>query len=140
MTQADLAANLGAPVWKWTCRYELPADFLRIVTVVDSRQDVVEKWEIQGRHILCDAGAPLFISYVRRETDPQRYDALLTEALASRLASALAYPLTGSTSLAQAHWETYGRKLLEARGVDAREGVPESVMPNAWLSAKLNRR
>lgn len=137
MVQADLPANQGAPLWKWACRYELPADFLRIVRVVSAVQQTVHEWEIQGRHILCDEAAPLFIAYVRRETDPQRYDALLSEALAARMASALAYPLTGSTSLAQAHWDVYGRKLLEARGVDAREGVPESVTANAWLTAKM---
>lgn len=139
MSQAELAANLGAPLWKWNCRYELPADFLRIVSIVSSRQENITRWEIQGRHILCDEDAPIYISYVRREIDPQRYDALLSEALAARLSSALAYPLTGSTSLAKEYWEVYNQKVLEARGVDAREGVPESVAPNAWLMAKIGR-
>lgn len=139
MSQAELAANLGAPLWKWACRYELPADFLRIVSVVSGQQREVESWEVQGRQILCDEDAPIYISYVRRETDPQRYDALLSEALSSRMAAVLAYPLTGSTALASACWETYNEKILEARGVDAREGVAESVAPNVWLSAKLGR-
>ncbi|WP_022662160.1 hypothetical protein [Paucidesulfovibrio longus] len=139
MSQAELAANLGAPLWKWRCRYELPADFLRIVGVVDSRQNEVARWEIQGRHILCDEDAPIYIAYVRRETDPQRFDALLSEAFSARLAAVLAYPLTGSTSLAREYWDVYNEKVLEARGVDAREGVAESVAPNAWLTAKLGR-
>lgn len=139
MAQAELAAGADAPIWKWEYRYQLPADFLRIVSLVNAEQRRITEWEVQGGIILCNEEAPLFISYVRRETDPQRYDALLTEALSARLAATLAYPLSGSTSLGQSFWEMYREKILEARGVDAREGVPESVVPNSWISAKVGR-
>lgn len=136
MAQAELAAGAAAPLWKWEYKYNLPTDFLRIVQLVGQDGSSINDWEIQGGIILCNEAAPIFISYVRRETDPNRYDALLDEALASRLAATLAYPLSGSTSLAQAHWDIYQKKLAEARGVDAREGVPESVTPTSWLGAR----
>jgi len=139
MAQAELAAGTAAPLWKWECKYALPTDFLRVIQVVGRGGEDIEDWEIQGNIILCDEDAPIFISYVRGETDPRKYDALLTETLSARLAAALAYPLTGSTSLAQACWELYQKKLAEARGVDAREGVPESVTPTTWLGAKMGR-
>jgi len=138
MAQAELAAASAAPLWKWEFQYALPTDFLRIIRIVGTDGTVVEDWEIQGGVILCDEDAPIFISYVRRETDPARYDALLGETLSARLAAALAYPLSGSTSLAQAYWELYQKKLAEARGVDAREGVPESVTPTTWLRARTS--
>ena len=84
--------------------------------------------------------APIYISYVRREIDPKKYDAMLDEALSARMAATLAYPLSGSTTLAQAYWTMYQEKLTEARGVDAREGVPESVTPTGWLGAKMGQR
>ncbi|QJB56172.1 hypothetical protein [Pseudodesulfovibrio sp. zrk46] len=136
MAQAELAAGTAAPLWKWEYKYNLPTDFLRIVHLVGQDGSAIRDWEIQGGIILCNEAAPIFISYVRRETDPNRYDALLDEALAARLAATLAYPLSGSTSLAQAHWDIYQKKLAEARGVDAREGVPESVTPTSWLGAR----
>ena len=139
MAQAELAAATTAPLWKWEFKYNLPPDFLRVVTVVGVDGQEVDDWEIQGGIILCNADAPIFISYVRRETDPKKYDALLDEALAARMAATLAYPLSGSTSLAQAYWDVYTQKLSEARGVDAREGVPESVTPTSWLGAKMGR-
>ena len=139
MAQAELATGTAAPLWKWECKYALPTDFLRVIQVVGRDGEDIEDWEIQGNIILCDDNAPIFISYVRCETDPRKYDALLTETLSARLAAALAYPLTGSTSLAQAYWELYQKKLAEARGVDAREGVPESVTPTTWLGAKMGR-
>ncbi|WP_419785992.1 hypothetical protein [Pseudodesulfovibrio sp.] len=136
MAQAELAAASAAPLWKWEFQYVLPTDFLRIIGIVTQDGDKVEDWEIQSNVILCDEDAPIFISYVRRETDPAKYDALLDETLAARLAATLAYPLSGSTSLAQAFWDIYRKKLAEARGVDAREGVPESVTPTNWLRAR----
>lgn len=139
MAQAELAAATAAPLWKWEYKYTLPTDFLRIIQIVGQDGETIEDWEIQGGIILCNEEAPIFISYVRCEQDPKKYDALLTEALSARLAAALAYPLSGSTSLAQTYWEMYQDKLIEARGVDAREGVPESVAPTTWLGAKIGR-
>ncbi len=137
MSQAELAAGTTSPIWKWDYRYRLPEDFLRIVHVVNAEENFIDHWEVQGGLILCNEQAPLYISYVRRETNPQKYDALLVETLSARMAAVLAYPLTGSSSLGQNFWEVYRDKMLEARGVDAREGVPDSVVPNTWLRAKL---
>ena len=137
MTQAELAAGTDAPLWRWGRGYRLPSDFLRIVAVADASGRDVDDWEVQGGLVLCDAQAPLRIAYVRREEDPRRYDALLSDALSARLCAVLAYPLSGSTSLAQAWWELYREKLTEARGVDAREGVPDAASPTNWLAAKL---
>jgi hypothetical protein len=139
MAQAELAAGTAAPLWKWEYKYVLPTDFLRVIRVVGADGTEVLEWEIQSGIILCDEEPPLFISYVRRETDPKKYDALLAETLSARMAATLAYPLSGSTALAQSCWKTYQEKLTEARGVDAREGVPESVVPATWLGAKIGR-
>ncbi|CCH49603.1 hypothetical protein [Pseudodesulfovibrio piezophilus] len=139
MSQAELAVSSIAPLWRWEYKYVLPPDFLRIVRVVGQDGTEVGDWEIQGGVILCDEEAPMFISYVRRELDPMKYDALLDEALSARLAATLAYPLSASTSLAQAYWNIYQEKLGEARGVDAREGIPESVTATGWLGAKIGR-
>lgn len=136
LAQAELAAGGSTPLWRWDKQFELPTDCLRVIQVVGLDGRELQDWEIQGSIILCDEEAPIFISYVRREIDPKKYDALLSEALSARLAAALAYPLSGSTSLANAFWSVYQDKLSEARGVDAREGVPEAIRMTQWLSAK----
>lgn len=139
MAQAELPACASAPLWRWEYKYTLPTDFLRIIQIIGDDGENVEEWEIQGDDLLCNEPAPIYISYVRREEDPTRYDSLLDEAFSARLAAALAYPLSGSTSLAQTYWKMYQEKLKEARGVDAREGVPASITPTSWLGAKLGR-
>lgn len=137
MRQAELASGVEAPIWKWGFMYNLPVDFLRLVEVVGPSGEAIENWEIQGRTIFCDAEAPLFISYVARVTDPKMYDSLLAETLSARLAATLAYPISASTTQAEAYWNMYRQKLAEARGVDAREGVPESIAPKSWMIAKM---
>lgn len=139
MAQYELAAGTEAPLWRWEYKYTLPSDILRVVSVVSAAGERLEQWEIQGGIILCNEPAPLYISYVRRETNARQYDALLAEALSARLSAALAYPLSGSTSLGKTFWDLYQRKLTEARSVDAREGVPETIAPNAWISAKYGQ-
>ena len=135
--QAVLAAASEAPSWRWSAAYPLPVDCLRVLAVAGPDGRDVEAWEVAGRSVLCDAGAPLLLSYVRREADPQRYDALLCETLSARLSAVLAYPLSGSAALAQNCWQSYEKKLLEARGADAREGTPPEQAPASWLLAKL---
>ena len=139
MTQAELAASVEASVWRWEYQYVLPTDLLRLVRVVSAAEREVDQWEVQGRVLLCDDEAPLYLAYVRREQDPQKYDALLSEALSARMSATLAYPLSGSSSLADGYWKAYKEKILEARGVDAREGVAESLAPAVWMAAKYGR-
>ncbi|MGE4551609.1 MAG: hypothetical protein AB7D57_00760 [Desulfovibrionaceae bacterium] len=139
MSMAELAAGATAPVWKWAHRYPLPADLLRVWEVADAQGGPVREWEVQGRALLCDAEAPIYIAYVRRETDPQKYDATLGAVLAARLAAALAYPVTASGTMAQAKWAEYEAQLREARGINAREGgrTQEAQATGTWLAAKL---
>lgn len=135
--QAELAAVGGLSGWRWESRFALPTDCLRVVRVAGSGGAEVVRWEVQGRVILCNEAAPVFIAYVRREIDPKQYDSLLSEALSARLAACLAYPLSGSTSLSETFWRIYQEKLSEARGIDAREGLAETVCSAGWLGAKL---
>ncbi|WP_147819699.1 hypothetical protein [Salidesulfovibrio onnuriiensis] len=135
--QAELAAGVKTPLWRWEREYPLPTDCLRVIEVVGGGGAEVRNWEIQGAVILCSEDAPIYLAYVRREVDPKKYDSLLSETLSARLAATLAYPLSGSTSLANAFWAAYQDKLSEARGVDAREGIPASVRMTGWLSAKV---
>jgi hypothetical protein len=138
--QASLAAAVQSAGWRYGAAFPLPVDCLRVLEVCVGG-GAVEQWEVQAGSILCDEGGPLDVAYIVRVEDPRRYDPLLCEALTARLAATLAYPITASTSLAQAFWDAYAVKLREARGVDAREAAPVyAPAPSSWLSAKLGRQ
>jgi hypothetical protein len=114
-------------------------DHLRTVQVVGLDGREVEDWEVQGRDILCDAEAPLYLAYVRREEDPRAYDVLLCEALSARLSATLAYPLSASTALGQAFWSVYQQKLSEARGADGPRGQPHGRGPHVLAGRQAGR-
>lgn len=119
-----LAPDADAPAFEYANAFTLPTDpyCLRVLNI--RYFDIVHK--VEGRKILCDEDT-IELSYIGRVTDPAQYDMLLIETLAASLAADIAYPLVGSTSLAQELRSLYQAKLSEARLVDASEGTPEAV-------------
>lgn len=141
MKLAQLQQSATAPAWKWDYAYPLPADCLRVVEVVGADEGALEVWETVGGEVLCNEAAPVYISYVWRETDPTKYDALLCKVLEAALAAEIAYPLTASVTARQAAQASYEDRMREARGVDSRQGQTYGpVVPSTWRSAKLGGR
>ena len=131
LTRASFAALSEAPAWGFAYQYQLPVDCLRVLEV-----DTRCVWRVEGRHILSDAGAPLNILYVRQEDDPEQYDLLLVEALASRLAGELAESLTQSNTKKEMIEREYLDALDRARRADAQEGTAQRLFRSSWLEAR----
>ena len=72
----QLAADSDAPAWGFTKQYTLPADCLRVLTILDYDAD----YKIEGRKILTD-NSTMKILYISRDEDPNEYDELLRETL-----------------------------------------------------------
>lgn len=141
MARASLAALAEAPAWGYANQFALPegpspAFCLRVLSI-NGEVDFALTYKIEGRRILTDEDAPLEILYIARLEDPSQYDALLTDAIAARLALDAAYPLAGSVSLAQAMSQAYAEKLAEARQVDAQEGTPDALIAGDWLESRF---
>lgn len=120
------------PVFGFRYQYQLPADFLRLVDMdpADGR------YQVEGHWLLSNSPC-LSIVYIRREENPQMYDAQLVAVLSVKLAAELAYGVTSSTSLAQSLEEMYQKKLREAKSVNARESDPAVIRASRWVSARL---
>lgn len=140
LARTNLAADGSAPSWGYERQFLLPegpdpAHCLRVLSI-NGEVDYGLRYKVEGRKILTDEAAPLEISYIARVTDPALFDPLLVDAIAARLAMDLAYPLTGSVSLAQAMSEAYAEKLAEARMVDAQEGSADDFTAPEWLESR----
>lgn len=124
VTRTILAPDSTAPSFEFDNAFTLPTDpyCLRVLNL--QYHDIIHR--VEGRKILCDEDT-LNLLYVGRVTDPAQYDTLLIETLAAGLAADIAYPLVGSTTLAQQMRLLYEDKLREARFVDATEGTPGSI-------------
>ena len=58
------------------------------------------------------------------------------EAVAARLASDIAYAVTGSATMSQTMQMIYQNVLAEARMTDAQEGTPEAVDSDEWIRSR----
>lgn len=132
IARASLAALVDEPAWGFDYQYQLPSDCLRILDIDSSLE-----WRVEGRKLLTDEAAPLYVRYLKQETDPAQYDAMLVEALASRLAMELAEPLTQSNTKIELASRAYEDALKAARRRDAQEGSARQTFESSWLNSRF---
>ncbi len=145
ITRATLAQDSTAPEFGFTYQYTLPTDpyCLKVLSFwnsnVDSEiaaYDSQVMFKIEGRKILSDEGT-CKITYVARVTDTEQFDSLLSSAIAYRLASEVAYAITGSNSLGQQMYQLYQANLAEARSMDAMEGMPDKIIADSFVNSRF---
>jgi hypothetical protein len=132
----DLPKNAAAPAFEFTNAYDLPPDCLLVRSVFGSCRD---RWVVEGRQILADAGDPLLIKYTALVSDPASFDPLFVDALAARLASDIAVQLSESVARAQSLWQVFIAKIAEARGRDSQEGQADQTSHSSWLDARFDQ-
>ena len=115
--RVELAADSDTPAWGFTSQFTIPADCLRVLTILDFDSD----YKIEGRKILTD-NSSMKILYISRVTDPNEYDELLRETLSAALAADIAYAVTSSNPTASNMYNLFQDKLKDARFVDSTEG------------------
>lgn len=136
--RAQLAALATAPLFGWDLQYAWPADAVRIFSVNDDLWSQRVGWAIEGRVILTNWTAPIDVVYGIDETDVNLFDAQLRAALAYRLASQLAMPLTQNEGLAERLEARYERMKISAAITDGLEEDPvEDETESAFLGARF---
>ena len=123
----QLASDTATPAWGFTKQYTLPADCLRVLTILDYDAD----YKIEGRKILTD-NSTMKILYISRVEDPNEYDELLRETLSAALAADIAYAITSSNPTATNMFNLFQSKLKEARFVDSTEG--QNLSPDKGMA------
>ena len=115
--RVELARDTDTPSWGFSYQFTLPADCLRVLTILNYDYD----YKIEGRKILANH-ATVKIQYIARIEDPNQYDELLRETISAALAADIAYAVTSSNPTASNMYNLFQDKLREARFVDATEG------------------
>tara|TARA_R100000951_G_scaffold107659_1_gene103248 strand:- start:1594 stop:2199 length:606 start_codon:yes stop_codon:yes gene_type:complete len=126
-----LSKDSAAPAYGYSAKFQLPADFLRLIQLEDPK----ENYQIENDFILYD-GTALNVQYLALITDVTKYDTLLIDALAARLAADLAQPLLQSTTAMEKMYAMYELKLKEARYVDAQENCQDVLDADYWLDSR----
>lgn len=131
------------PVFGYSKRYALPANFLRMVTdegdtgplnSVTGVGGTETGWKREGQFILSNESS-LKIRYVAR-IPVGEMAVSLAKAIAYRLAADSALRLTGDKNKKAAMERDYEKQLAEARAIDGQEGSPEELDTDVWLRAR----
>ena len=126
-----LTSSATAPVWGYDYAYPKPAEMLRLIAVKENEH----AFKIEGDNIVTDSST-LNILYIERVTDTAKYDSLLVQAIALRLATEIGQDLTGKTELKENLMRKYREVLSEARSADAAEGTPQKIESDLWLQSR----
>lgn len=143
--RARLPALTGVPEFGFGKKYQLPTDCIRIIMVgdyypgldlTDYRGSPTEPFEIEGREILTDMGAPLNFRYGKRLTDTAQFHPCFVEAFGCRLAEFLAEPLTQSDAKRNRAESAFKKSMMRAVQANAVELPPKKLPDDEWLMAR----
>ena len=129
--RSSLAKDTATPAWGFTSQFTLPADCLRLLTIIDYDSN----YKVEGRKILSNTST-MKILYISRITDPNEYDELLRETLSAALGTDIAYGVTSSNPVSEKMYTLYQDKLRDARFVDSTEGQNNS--PDLGMSDSID--
>jgi len=146
MKRVELAQDAATPTFEFQFQYTLPADSLKVVEAngasLDTSQLTLleavqpERFKIEGRKLLTNDGE-MKILYIRREEDPNIWDALFCEVistwLASRFANAISKDEKKSASLLKQAVEVL---LPTAMAVDGQEGTTEKLVTTDLIDGR----
>ena len=145
IARAELAKDSEAPAFGFNSQFTLPTDpfCLRVISFWDrnvnsdvAAYDTQIMFKVEGRKILTDEDTCRIV-YISRLEDTELYDALLSSAMASKLAAEVAYAITGSNSVAQQMIAVYQSALKEARSMDGIEGFPEKIIADDFINIRF---
>ena len=148
MARAILPRSTDDLVWGAdnTYKFAKPGDCLRIWRVY---QQV--RWQVEGDFVVVGSlndedntrqwvGAPvnLKVRYIKKVTEPGKYNPFFIEALATRLAMEWCVGLTGSDTKKQVLMQEYAAKMEDAKALDGQEGIPEDIHATSWSDTRLD--
>lgn len=128
-----LAASTEAPAWGFSNKFTLPADNLRVIEVRDMSTG---DYQVEDGAILADEEA-LYIRYIYKVADPNRYDTHFVDCVSDRLAYELCEALTQkSTNERQFFLTVYQESLVAAKRTDGQENPPQQFEEDDWISVR----
>lgn len=129
--RAYLPLLSAVPTFEWAHAFQLPPDYLRILTVYpDSVPFVVE-----GDKVLCNE-TTLAVRYIFNATDPSKYPMQFAEVFAFELAKELCYALVQSVTQQSTLFSMAKDFTVTARTYDAQEGTPTDFFRDEWDEAR----
>lgn len=144
--RTQLSALVDVPPFGFSLKYEFPADCLRLIMVgdyyagidlSDYRGRPTELFTIEGRNILTDMSAPLNLQYIKRVTDPTKFDPPFVKSFGCQLAVDLAEALTQSDTKRDRAEKALAKQISLAMRANAIQLPPQKLADDEWLLSRL---
>ncbi len=136
IARAELAEDATTPAWGRAAAYTLPADWLRMAPQYPEDNTVEPDWQIEGKKIITDDSAPIYLRYVYKVTDPNEMDVLFRELLAATLAIEICEELTQSNTKKDALKAERKEILAMAKRTNSIENVSVVSPDDGWLTCR----
>jgi hypothetical protein len=119
----------------WAYVFQLPADNLRIVSIVNGT--TYDRWDTEaGIYLLADTDT-ITIRHIFRQTDVTKWDDNFVEVVAWALAKDIAYSLTQSSAAVKSAMDSYKDALQLARSFNAQQGSVQRVQAEEWTDSRF---
>lgn len=146
VARTSLAALAAAPAFGYARQFQLPADFLRLISAGDIAPGVDltevrqsldgQDYSIEGGVIVTSLSSPLKIRYVRKVTDTGQFPPYFAEVLACRVAVEAAPSLTDSNPRTEKAMADYELAIRAARRANAIQQPPMPLADDSWIVAR----
>lgn len=136
ITRATLAADATSPAFGRANSFTLPSDFLRLLSPYPEDNLSSRDWLVEGRAIVTDESAPLYIRYMADVSDPNTMDPLFRDALAARMAMEMCEEITQSNTKRQLAAADYDMAITDAKKTNAIEKLPQKSPDDTWITVR----
>jgi len=130
--------NANPVAFEWTYAYDLPSDFVRVITVGNAidvfNPDIY--WIREGEQILTDETI-LYMRYVYDYNDVDTFDPIFFESLALYLAWSICYSVTGSDTKVKSVWDDFQKIIKTGKFVDSTEHPWQSLDADMWINSRV---
>lgn len=119
-----LAPDAEVPAFDYTAQFTLPSDWLKTLSVG------IEGYEVDYKHEggkILSGGTSLALRYIFRNENEATWDSMLVRAMELRMAAEMAYPITGSASMADMMHSKLQQHMQQARAVDGQDDPPQTL-------------
>jgi hypothetical protein len=123
--QVTLPRLAGEPLADFACAYQLPADFLRVLSAGPSGRGRGLTFRIGGSRLLCDADE-VVLTYVYRP-DESAFPPYFDQMLIARLTAEFCIPITESTTRAQFLFRLAEDEFRRAKLIDGQQHTPPAI-------------
>ena len=138
--RVELAQLATTPSFGYDYAYVLPANWAYTISVHDNDAgygtiDYREE-QVGNQKVIATNHSSVYLTYVKKETDPNMMPASFRMALASNLARNLAIPIANSNVLEDQLASRAEKDLARAKSIDALGSFPEPRPRGTWANSR----